>query len=62
MVEVAQLGSVDGLGIEKKRYYMQVHTSTSALGHTRSSRRRKTVMRLMRSCDAANCVGVGYGR
>ena len=38
------------------------HTSTSALGHTRSSRRRNTVIRLTRSCDAANCEGVGYGR
>lgn len=42
--------------------YAGTHTSTSALGHTRSSRRRKIVIRLMRSCDAANCEGVGYGR
>jgi hypothetical protein len=59
--EVAQLGWVDRrrTGIH---CYMQLHTSTSALGHTRSSRRRKTVIRLMRSCDAANCAGEGYGR
>lgn len=37
-------------------------TSTSAFGQTSSSRRRKTVIRLMRSCDAVNCAGVGYGR
>lgn len=39
-----------------------VRNSTSRFTQTCSSRRRKTVVRDMRSCDAENWAGVGYGR